>query len=200
VSSSLKSVIAGDVKLHNYKAVDLILGKQKQTMSGNVKKTPDFKTFPLDLQHQLREYCINEGRLMVSGAYINADNCAIKDSSDMAFIREILKVGHHPKDTFVLNSVIFNRQLTGISGVSSSVEFYTEPNEKMYNVKNPEILVPTDEKAFEYCHYEGSDLCAGVAFKGKYRTCTFGFPFETIKEEDSRNKIMRNVLKFLFSK
>ena len=200
VSASVKSVIAGDVRLHNFNAVDLILGKQKQTMSGNVKKTPDFKTFPLDLQHQMREYCTDGGKLLVSGQYITPDMYAGKDSGDIGFIREILKIGNSSKDTLVLNSIIFDRQLNGLPGVSGSVEFYSEPNEKMYYVEKPGILVPTDEKAFEYCHYEGSDLCAGVAFKGKYRTCTFGFPFETIKEEDSRNKIMRNVLKFLFSK
>ncbi|MPM88885.1 hypothetical protein SDC9_135989 [bioreactor metagenome] len=70
----------------------------------------------------------------------------------------------------------------------------------MYFVEKPGILIPADEKALPYCYYEGSDLPAGIVYKGKFRTCTFGFPFETIKEEDSRNKLMRNVLKFFFSK
>lgn len=200
VSSSLKSVIAGDVRLHNFNAVDLILGKQKQTMSRNVKKIPDYKTFPLDLQHKLRGYCMDGGKLLVSGEYITTDMCAEKDSDDIAFVREILKVSHCSNDSSVINSLTFNRQLSEISGVGGNVEFYSKPNKIMYYVEKPEVLVPTDEKAFEYCHYEGSDLCAGVVFKGNFRTCTFGFPFETIKDEDSRNKIMRNVLKFLFSK
>ncbi|MEA4935230.1 MAG: xanthan lyase [Paludibacter sp.] len=200
VSASVKSVIEGDIKLHNFDAVDLILGKQKQTMSGNVKKTPDFKTFPLDLQHKLKEYCADEGKLMVSGQYIVSDICTTKDSNDIAFINDVLKIKNIQKDTLVLNSLIFDRQMTGISGVSGNIEFFNKPNDKMYFVEKPGILIPADEKALPYCYYEGSDLPAGIVYKGKFRTCTFGFPFETIKEEDSRNKLMRNVLKFFFSK
>jgi len=41
-------------------------------------------------------------------------------------------------------------------------------------------------------------LSAGVAFDaGNYRVATFGFPFETIKDETVRNELMKAVLEFL---
>jgi hypothetical protein len=199
VSASVKSVIEGDIQLHNYDAVDLILGKQKQTLSGNVKKTPDFKTFPLDLQQQLRGYCNGGGKLLVSGQYIIEDMFAANDSNDISFVRDILKISDLQKDTMTINSIVFDRQLAGITTGKVSFEFYNQPNDKMYYVEKPGIFEPVEEQALSYCHYEGSDLCAGVAYKGKFRTCTFGFPFETIKEEESRNKLMRNILKFFFN-
>lgn len=200
VSASVKSVIAGDIKLHDFDATDLILGKQKQTMSGNVKKTPDFKTFPLDLQLRLRNYCNDGGKLMVSGQYITSDMSVDNDSNDIAFLREILKVESSSQDTLILNSVFFDRQVNGFPAGSNSIEFYNLPNNKMYYVERPDILRVTDDKAIQYCHYEGSDFCAGVVYKGQFKTCTLGFPFETIKEEDNRNRLMRNVLRFFFSK
>ncbi|MDD4490778.1 MAG: hypothetical protein PHD30_09815, partial [Paludibacter sp.] len=79
-------------------------------------------------------------------------------------------------------------------------EYHHTPNNSMYAVEDPDLLVPVDEKAFIICRYEGNDYAAGVAYAGKYKTCTFGFPFETIKDEESRDRIMSAVLHFFNSK
>lgn len=199
VSTSVKSVAAGDILLDNYDAVDLILGKQKQTYLGNVKKMPDFKTFPLDLQHRLSIYCEHGGKLMVSGEYITNDMWANNDSNDIKFVENLLKVKKTATNNIVLNSVVMSPQVKGFTGDADSFDYYNAPNDKMYFVERSEILEPSIKQTIEFCHYEGSALCAGVGFNGKYRTCTLGFPFETIIEEDSRNELMRNVLKFFFS-
>jgi len=200
VSSSVKSVMAGDIIPGDFDAVNLILGKQRQTMSGNVKKIPDFKTFPLDLQHKLTDYCRQGGRLMVSGAFITTDMYADNDSNDIAFIENTLNIKPLKRDTCVLNSIFFDHQYTDLFKGCENFEFNNKPDDKMYFVEKPEVIEPANNQAINICRYEGSDLCAGVVYQGYYKTCTFGFPFETIKEEDSRNKLMRNVLRFFFSK
>lgn len=66
----------------------------------------------------------------------------------------------------------------------------------MYSVEHPDLLEATDKDAFEICQYEGNDYAAGIVYKGKYKTCTLGFPFETIKDEKARKHIMTDILDF----
>jgi len=70
----------------------------------------------------------------------------------------------------------------------------------MYAVEHPDILEPVDKNAFVICKFEGSDYPAGIAYANDYKVCTFAFPFETIKDEASRDAIMADVLDFLLNK
>lgn len=200
VSTSVKAVITGNINLQAYHAVNLILGKQKQTMSGIVKKTPEFQTFPLDLQHKLTEYCHNGGNLMVSGAYVASDSFK-KDKEDKDnFVSNLLKIKPLDKDTIIFSGLLYESKHPVFFKGRRQFEYHHTPNNSMYAVEDPDLLVPVDEKAFVICRYEGNDYAAGVAFAGKYKTCTLGFPFETIKDEESRNRLMSAVLHFFNTK
>ncbi|MDD4427056.1 MAG: xanthan lyase [Paludibacter sp.] len=200
VSTSVKSVISGAVNLQNYKVVDLILGKQKQTMSGNVKKLPEFQTFPLDLQQKLTEYCHNGGNLMVSGAYVASDLYDKNREDDGDFVSDLLKIKPLDKDTIIFSGVLYESRHPVFFKGRRQFEYHHTPNNSMYAVEDPDLLEPADDKAFVICQYEGNDYAAGVAYAGKYKTCTFGFPFETIKDGESRDRIMTAVLQFFLSK
>ena len=70
VSASVGAVESGNVKLSNYKNVDLILGKQKAGIIGNGKSGLKFRTFSPELEHQLRLFSDGGGNLLVSGENI----------------------------------------------------------------------------------------------------------------------------------
>lgn len=200
VSTSVKSVISGKINLQSYKAVDLILGKQKQTMSGIEKKITEFQTFPLVLQQKLKDFCHNGGNLMVSGAYIASDTYDSNKNYDENFVTDLLKIKPLDKDTIIFSGLLYESKHPVFFKGRRQFEYHHTPNNSMYAVEDPDLLVPVDEKAFIICRYEGNDYAAGVAYAGKYKTCTFGFPFETIKDEESRDRIMSAVLHFFNSK
>ena len=198
VSSSVKAVISGTINMQDFMAVNLILGKQKQTMSGNVKKTPEFETFPLDLQQKLTEYCHNGGNLMVSGAYVASDLYDKTKGDNGNFVTSLLKIRPLDKDTIIFSGILYESKHPVFFKGKRQFEYHHDPNSRMYAVEDPDLLETADDKAFVICRYEGNDYAAGVAYAGKYKTCTFGFPFETIKDAESRNRLMSAVLQFFF--
>lgn len=200
VSCSMKSILNEDVNIYKYQAVDLILGKQKQTISGNIKKTPEFKTFPLALQLKLSAYCNNGGKLMVSGAYLASDMMNSQDSTDSQFIRDVLKIKLQEREVDALGEITFKSDDPHYFTWKDKFEYMNRPDRQIYYIEYPDFIEPADSLAFKICRFNGSNAGAGVAYRGNYKICAFSFPFETIKEEESRNKLMTSVLNFFFYK
>ena len=200
VSSSEKAVINGDVDLNQYKMVDLILGKQKQTFIGNAKKAPVFKTFPLALQQSIKLYCLNGGNLLVSGAFIGSDMCEADKPihGDKLFIENILKYKFRTSHASVSGNV--NMVSSPISFFKRiDLSYFDEPNSVSYFVESPDAIEPVGEGCFSICRYTENNLSAAVAYSGKYKTCSFGFPFETLQSEKDRAKLMESILLFFTS-
>ena len=200
VSASVKSVINGDVDMNQYKMVDLILGKQKQTFIGNAKKTPEFKTFPLALQQSIRLYCLSGGSLLVSGAYIGSDLCESEKpvQIDKIFIENILKYKFRTSQASVsgnVNVVDSPYKYFKKAGLS----YYDQPNSISYFVESPDAIEPVGEGSFTICRYAENNLSAGVVYSGTYKTCALGFPFETLQSEKDRAKLMDSILLFFTS-
>jgi len=201
VSCSAEAVMRGDVDMNQYKTVDLILGKQKQTFIGNAKKAPEFKTFPLALQQSIRLYCQNGGNLLVSGAFLASDLC----DTD------------HPlhEDRLFLENILKCKFRTGKASVSGNVKIVSSPfkpfkkgvltyfdqlNPVSYAVEAPDAIEPADAFGSTICRYAEDNLSAAVAYSGSYKICAFGFPLETIKSEKERGNLIESVLSFFTSK
>ena len=201
VSSSVRAIVNKSVDLGQFKAVDLIMGKQKQTFVGNAKKIPEFKTFPLALQSLIRNYCEKGGNLLLSGSYIASDLCdgdkVIKE--DRLFLENVLKIKFRTAKASVGGEVKIvdspNRSFRKMK-----MSYYDHPNSTSYYVQSPDAIEPVGgEGGFTICRYAENNLSAAVTYSGKYKTCVFGFPFETIDSEKNREKIMESVLKFFFT-
>ena len=197
VSCSLSSVLEGEVNLNNYKMLDLILGKQKQTNIGIAKKEVKFKTFTLALQKQLSQYCLSGGNLLISGAFIGSD--FYKDNyintEERIFMENILKFKFRSVNPVLSSKVkILNSPLAQFD--KTEMQLYTEPNENSYFVESTDVIEPAGNGSLTICRYSNSNLGAGVAYLGQYKTCLFGFPFETIQSEKERNKLMSSILSF----
>jgi len=197
VSASVKAVTGGDIDLTQFKVVDIILGEQKQTFVGNAKKAPEFKTFPLALQQSIQRYCSNGGNLLLSGAYIGSDmyENAKPIREDRLFLENVLKYKFRTSQASVSGNVKMVsspfRQLK-----KTELTYFNQPNSMSYFVGSPDAIEPTGEGSFTICRFSENNLSAGVAYSGIYKTCAFGFPFETVRCEKERAKLMDSVLQF----
>jgi hypothetical protein len=199
-SASVKAVIGGDIDMNQYKMVDLILGKQKQTFIGNAKKAPEFKTFPLALQHSIQSYCLSGGNLLVSGSSIGSDMCeSVKPiHDDQLFIEKILKYKFRTSQASVTGNVnVVNSPFDFFK--KDVLTYYDQPNSISYFVESPDAIEPIGEGSFTICRYAENNLSAAVAYAGKYKTCAFGFPFETLQSEKDRANLMESILLFFSS-
>lgn len=190
VSCSSEAVIDGVISLDGYDAVDLIIGLEKQGGKGSkLLYDHPYKSFPKELQKALEAYCVNGGRLFVSGAYIASD--MYKNEKDREFIRRLLKYDYGGS----VFSVAENRVL----GSNADIEILRSVNEQNYAVASPDILVPVGD-AFIPFIYAGNKESAAVAYAGSYRVISTSFPFESIADEWQRNRMMSAVMSFLMGK
>lgn len=199
VSCSNEAVMSGQIDLNNYKLVDLILGKQKQTKIGRGVYGTDFKTFPIELQVKIDEYCNQGGNIFVSGSFVASDLWDMEGSSktDRDFATNILKyqwrVGRAAVDGRV-KSVASPFPVLG-----GSYKYFSKLNSVSYAVEAPDAIEPVSS-SFTIFRYSENNLGAGIAYSGNYKTCILGFPFEAIKGSDERDLLMHNILSFMYNK
>lgn len=188
VSCSSDAVMAGDLCLSGYDAVDLILGVEKQGGVGlGLGYYGEYKTFPAKLQKCIREYTEAGGRLFVSGAYIAGDMYV--NENDRKFIREVLRLDY--------GGTVFDASENLLFGSGLDLPVHRRANEECYAVPSSDVLVPIDD-AFVSFIYKGNRKSAGVAYSGKYRVLSTAFPFEAIADDEKRVKLMGAIMRFLF--
>ena len=197
VSASVKSVIHDEINMKNYRYVDVILGKQKQTKLGISKINTDFKTFPLALQKSIREYCQAGGNLMLSGSFIASDflNDADYKDEEKRFVEEVLKVDFNSVVTVPFPKVELVKN-TGFGFEQTEIPLYIKPNKQEYFAESGVAFNGLMDGAFPVCIYPDTKYNAALAYAGKYKMLIFGFPYELIKSELDRNQIMNSVLEF----
>lgn len=198
ISTSKKAVLDGIVNLNDYKVVDLILGKQKETFAGNGNLPPEFKTFPLDLQEKIELYCQSGGNFFVSGSNPCSDMHQNTDTTgkDIAFVENTLKCKLRNAQGSVSGNVRVVQSPVA-TFERSNLCYYAEPNPVSYFVESPDAIEPIDKKGYTICRYSENNFSAGYVYDtGQNKICALGFPFEAIKEESERNKLMKGILQF----
>lgn len=197
VSTSLKAVLNSKIKLTDFRYIDIILGKQKQTYLGNSKKKAEFKTFPLALQKSLNQYCQSGGNLMISGAYIASDfyQDAYVNTDEKLFMESVLKFRFKmAKASFSSKVKMVNSPFPQFNRAEFSL--FNVPNKYNYYLESTDAIEPAGVGAVTVSRYTGTNQSAGIVYSGKYKICAFGFPFETIQSEKERNRLMESVLTF----
>lgn len=203
-SSSETAAIKNNMFSTTYSAIDLILGKEKQTKIGRGGIKPlSFKTFSTELQQAITNYCQLGGRLFVSGSFLASDlwdNALCKSQkSDREFAMNVLKykwcVGQAAK-TGLIRSVA-----SPLTESLRTFTYYNEPNSESYVVESPDAIEPGDSCAYTAFRYMENNLSAGVVFGGtgkdNYRTVVLGFPFESLQSKSDREYIMKTIINFL---
>ena len=197
VSCSDDAVEQGQVLLSDYAIADWILGKECKTKMGRGNIQPrEFAVFPPETRKAITDYCRNGGHLFVSGAYVGTDlwDNGEVDEEGIAFATQVLKYTWRTNLAAVTGS--FKSVASPFASFSGTYHWYNELNEESFVVESPDGIEPASSDAFTIFRYAENNLSAGVAYKGDYKTCILGIPFESVKTQDARDQLMRAVLTF----
>ena len=187
-SASAQAVENDDLHLKEYDAIDLILGLERNDGHSLVA----YKTFSPAMQLLLDNYTAHGGRLLVSGAYVGSD---MGSDAEKRFLATVLKTNCPGTNT---------DSLATIGGLGLHFDIYRQPNERHYAAPHADILMPAEtasqRQAFPAMVY-ADGTSAAVAYQGAdYRTFTMGFPFECIRDRETRHKVMYGIMQFLLPK
>ncbi len=200
VSSSAEAFVSAS---DSPELVDIIFGKQKEIKRGRGAYGADCKTFTPAMQLRIKALTATGANFFISGSYVatdlwdNENSSAETAKADQNFARNVLgyawresraavEGGVHqvpsPFRAFGKGSYIFNQTLSG----------------DCYVVESPDGVIPADNsRGATVLRYDENNISAGSAFdSGIYKIVVVGFPFETIKSEDSRKHLMKQILDF----
>ncbi len=183
-------------------AVDLICGKQLTVQLGGSHK---YQVFPEELQKAICGYTSNGGNLIVSGAYIGTDVCdavypvevcdSLRKKSE-EFLAETLGIKYVTSHASRKGTV---GKWTGSSSAAQDrMSIAMSPNSRIYCVESVDAIAPAAPSAQTVLRYSDSNLPAGTAFQGEgYRCISFGFPIETLENDQMRYNLISNTLEYL---
>jgi len=194
-SVSDEAVMDRELDLTEYAYLDLILGEEKATGGPKPHVEMRYRAFPKELQAALEHYTTMGGNLLVSGAYVGTDLFENRvDSSDIDFAEQVLKFRHrtnHAVETGGLWSVD-----TARFPIPEGLTFNTTYNPLIYAVESPDAIVPANTSSFTLLRYSENNTSAAVIYPGEDNTIiVFGFPFETVLNEDHRDQLMKQIFK-----
>jgi MYXO-CTERM domain-containing protein len=181
-SSSNEAVENGDTLLGGYQVVDWVLGNES---------TAD-ESFSSTEQSLVSSYLAGGGKLFASGAEIGWDLDAQGSGSDQSFYHGTLETSYVADDS---NDYSVDAVSGSLFDGLASFDF-DDGGGNSYSVAYPDVIQPATGgntvSALEY----SNNVTAGVSSDS---LVVFGFPFETINQESSRNAVMERVLRALAS-
>ncbi len=192
VSCSAAAVENGNVKLDDFKTIDLILGKQKATIIGNGKSGLRYIAFPEALQKELRHFTEKGGNLIVSGQYVASDPTDYRVPEGSAAFAESV-IGVIPGEGARTRS----GSLTDRSG--RTLRYSSTLNDKIYIVENPGILAPAPgANAEEIFTFSDTHAPAGyIINRGNGKNVVLSVPIEAFSDESQRSQIVADILRIL---
>lgn len=200
ISSSVQAIENRPSLLSGYKVLDLILGKQKETMTGRAGAMPSrFKAFTPALMDAVRSFTQQGGSVMVSGAYVGTDIWD-RDSvnhAEVSFAKNVLGYQWVDRSATLMGEAYTvptpgNRLTDG-----DRFQFCNQLNDKLYAVESPDAIKASDEHGATFMRYTENNIPAGVVSdRGSYRTVVMGFPFEVMTDRNQRHHLMQTILNF----
>lgn len=203
-SCSNEAVEDSMVMLAPYVVVDWIAGKQRQTRTANSRILPiQFKTFTASAQKAITNYCLQGGNFFASGAYIGSDlfdnSIATPLKADKEFAENTLKYFLRDRKAARRGSVYEIE--SPYTNLSTEFHYFNELNDSSYVVESPDAIEPSCKEAHTIFRYTENRLSAGIYYHGsRYNTCVLGFPFESIRTPETRNSLMKEILRLLMKK
>ena len=191
-----------------FRVVDLILGKQRTTRMGHGFLDAEFETFPAELQDKIRDYLQQGGNLFVSGCYPLSDLLSAGASAaDSLFAREALHCTGAGQWTVCREPAVRRGRVMVVASAADfsrgAYRFNSDWRRDCYRVETADRLEAV-EGAFPVMRYAGGGVAA-VAYDGSTtgdtgvsaRSFVVGFPFESLRSEVERDRLMHDVLQFL---
>lgn len=183
-------------------SIDLILGKQKETKVGTGLYGTKYKAFPVELQNRIKAHTDKGGNIFVSGAYVATDlwdnpySDKETTEADKKFATEVLgynwRVGQASVTGDAYETVSPFKEFK-----NGRFEFYNDLNADSYAVESPDSFYASKKEGATIMRYGENNLVAGIAMKTPaYSTVIIGFPFESIKTDNGRDLLMKQILEF----
>ena len=176
-----------------YKAIDVILGEEKTTLSYK-GKGPRYKIYTTAFMDKIREVTANHQHVFMSGAYVGSDFMLTNDTIAEKFASEVLhfiwRTNHAVK-----NGGVYTTDYTK-SLVSKEFGFNTGYLPEIYTVEAPDAIEPSGKNVVTAFRYKENNASAGTMYNGDYKTVILGFPFETVETENDRDVLMKDILDF----
>lgn len=198
VSTSAAAVEKGEVNLNEYKTIDLILGKQKATVTGNGTSGVRYIAFPQQLQDKISKFVEKGGNLFVSGAYVASDlYSGTSPQGSLNFANNVLGISlGNASKSYSGQVKTQSNKLSSVSG--NSYKYNTTLNEKYYIVENPDILAPSGARNGQpFLVFTDTGATAGIfTSKGNSKGAVMSIPFETF-EKEQQAALMKDILNYL---
>ncbi len=203
VSTSVKAVEDGNVNLTDYRAIDVIMGKQKETSTGRGAKPSRYKALTSGLMNAITDYTRNGGNVFMTGAYVASDIWD-KDNpaqNEMNFAKNVMGYTWVDGRATLKGEAYSVPSPLKLSDGMSNLQFHNTLNSDFYAVESPDAIKASDDRGATILRYKENNIPAGIASdRYGYKTVVVGFPFETIKSDTERNEFMRRVLNFFENK
>ncbi len=199
VSTSVKAVENGEVNLADYCALDIIMGKQKETQTGRGAKPSRYKALTGPLMSAITNYTRGGGNVLMTGAYVGSDIWD-KDNpaqNEVNFAQNVMGYSWVDGRATLKGEAYSVPTTLKMSDGMDSLTFHNTLNSNFYAVESPDAIKASDAQGATILRYSENNIPAGIASsRYGYKTVVVGFPFETIKSEDRRNEFMQRVLNF----
>lgn len=197
LSTSLSAFVQEDTSRIHYAAIDLILGKQRETIIGSGQVANRYRCFSTALQNRLAQLTRAAVPLFISGSYVGSDLYRSPSSTtrDADFANNVLKIKLRTAQAAITGKV---ESVSSPLQLPNAFTFWNEPNAICYSVESPDAIEPIDKQGYVIMRYQENHFCAATCYNnGIYRNVILGFPYEAIREAQARDHLMRSVLEYL---
>lgn len=183
----------------SYDALDLILGKQKQTFKGPKDgRSPKYKALSKPIRIAIEGMANANKGILISGSYVASDLWHDIDEIELEegkrFAQDILHYTLRSKRAAKTGEVKTVQNNIGMS--EKHFSYNSVLSSKQYVVESPDGIEPT-KGAETILRYSENNLSAGIAYSDNFRSVIVGFPIESINDEDQLTEIMREIMDFL---
>lgn len=177
-TASNERIISGAIDLTDYESVMWILGEESSADD----------TFSATEQTHVSSFLAAGGQLFLSGAEVGWDLDALNNGR--SFYNNQLRADYVADDAGTYN-------VQGTAGsIFAGLSFSFDDGSQFYNVDFPDVIAPAAGSTSALSYVGGGT--AGIQYDSGTGTkvVNFGFPFETITDESTRNAVLARVLEF----
>ena len=177
-----------------YQFVDFIYGEEKTSIPSIGFKNDDFRVFNDSMKNKIKKLTENNINILITGAYIGSDFSINNDTVTKKFASEVL---HYKWRTNMASKTGIIKNTDSVKDFfNGEFHFNTELNEHIYTVESPDGIEPEGSDSYTCFRYCDSSVSAGIAYKSKYKVVALGFPFETLKNENEQDNLMKQIINF----
>lgn len=180
ISCSSHAIDEGLIDLDKFKCIDLILGEEKDDGRSLVR----YKTFSPFMRESIGMYVSGGGNLLVSGSHVTSD---LRGLDEKTFGRAFLNTEYAGK---------MKNSGTEISAFGRTFTIYDTVNEKHYAAPYTDVLRALNG-AKPLMKYSSGHCAATLYDSNEWRSIVMGFPFECIRDTQSRRALMKDMINYL---